>query len=628
LSWIQKLQETYDRCAELEQFENYPLMPVGHTEQQTHLEITLRGDGTFRRATVVAKETIFIPATEASAGRTSGPIAHPLVDKLQYIAADYKVFGGSKDSQHDLYLSELKAWAAQGDSLKVRAVLRYVEAGTVIADLLREGLLPCDSESKLLDIWPAANGEAPSLYKMLTAKDGKRDVGDAFVRWCVELPGDPQTRLWQDAEVHRSWTRFLETRERSKSLCMVTGIEVNSAISHPKRLRHGADGAKLISSNDGSGFTFRGRFEKPEQAYSLGSITTQKAHNALRWLIFRQGYKQGDQAIVAWAVAGQTLPPIIAGTNDLVDQDEPEPYAGDGGQAFVRRLNMRIAGYAANLTDRDDIVVMALDSATPGRMAITYYRELNGSEYLARIRDWHECTAWPQNMGKERRFTGAPAPRDIAEAAYGRRADEKLRKFTVERLLPCILDGRPIPRDLVRACVQRAMNPAGQEHWEWERTLGIACALVRGSRKKEKYSMALEETRNTRDYLFGRLLAVAEKIESYALYQQGERRETAAERLMQRFSNHPASTWLTIEISLRPYMARLQRNRGGVLHVWRTLLDEISAKFTGEDFTRPGRLDAEFLLGYHCQRAALLVHNANSDEALSDSTPSTPGDSK
>ena len=90
MSWIQRLYETYDRCAGLEQFDGAPLMPVYHTEQQTHLQIVLDGAENFRRAAVVPKQTIFIPATEDSAGRTSGPIAHPLVDKLQYVAADYK----------------------------------------------------------------------------------------------------------------------------------------------------------------------------------------------------------------------------------------------------------------------------------------------------------------------------------------------------------------------------------------------------------------------------------------------------------------------------------------------------------------------------------------------------------
>ena len=119
--------------------------------------------------------------------------------------------------------------------------------------------------------------------------------------------------------------------------------------------------------------------------------------------------------------------------------------------------------------------------------------------------------------------------------------------------------------------------------------------------------MSLEEDRNSRDYLFGRLLAIAEKIESYALYLAKEGRDTTAERLMQRFSDQPASTWRTIELALRPYMQRLQSSRPGYLHNLQCLLDDVISRFREDDFTRPGRLNAEFLLGYHCQRAALRL---------------------
>ena len=116
--------------------------------------------------------------------------------------------------------------------------------------------------------------------------------------------------------------------------------------------------------------------------------------------------------------------------------------------------------------------------------------------------------------------------------------------------------------------------------------------------------MSLEEGRNSRDYLFGRLLAIAEKIESHALYLAKEGRDTTAERLMQRFSDQPSATWRTIELALRPYMQRLQSSRPGLLYLWRKMLDDVISRFQGDDFTRSGRLDAEFLLGYHCQRAA------------------------
>jgi CRISPR-associated protein Csd1 len=644
LSWIEKLYATYDRCAGQPQFDTNPLMPVDHAEQQVHIEITLSGTGKFRAASVVPKETTFIPATEESAGRTSAPVAHGLADKLEYIAPlrndspthdagqmktgvsveSTKKVKKKKDSAHTLYLEQLRRWVLSEPDPHVEAVLHYVEGETILADLVQEQVLHADAKGNLLTQWKAPSA-LPAIFKVLIATAGERNQRSAVVRWIVELrTPDGDARLWLNPGVQRSWQQFVAKQAVRPSLCMVTGEMRPGATNHPKRLRHGADGAKLISSNDNKiGYTFRGRFELPEHAYGVGSSTTQKAHSALRWLIARQGYKNGDQAIVAWAVSGQPVPPVVAASDELhlyLERAVTPPaisvnvvpalaatvgYKGDAGQLFAKQVSNSIRGYAAILNDREDVLIMALDSATPGRMAITYYRELHPSEFLERIQSWHEQTAWPQNLGKDRKFIGAPAPRDIAEAAYGRRVDDKLKKSTVERLLPCIIDGCPIPRDLITACVQQAANCAGKKHWEWERCLGIACALIRGSRRRENYSMSLEEDRNSRDYLFGRLLAIAEKIEGYALYVAKETRDTTAERLMQRFSDHPTATWRTIELALRPYMQRLQGSRPAALYVWKCLLDDVISRFRGDDFARPGRLDAEFLLGYHCQRAAL-----------------------
>jgi CRISPR-associated protein Csd1 len=281
------------------------------------------------------------------------------------------------------------------------------------------------------------------------------------------------------------------------------------------------------------------------------------------------------------------------------------PYTGDAGQLLARRLGKLIAGYRAELGRTEDVVVMGVDSATPGRMGITFYRELKGSEFLERILQWHEANAWVQNYSKDLHFTGAPAPRDIAEASYGRRLDDKLRKATVERLLPCIVDGQPLPRDLVESAVRRACNRVGLKSWEWEKCLGIACGLYRGLQKENYYQMSLEESRTSRDYLYGRLLAIADHLEQRALHIANESRDTNAARLMQRFSEHPSSTWLNIKLGLIPYEARLRANRPGVLVRLQTLLDEVMNQFKGEDYNDDSRLSGEFLLGFHCQRSAL-----------------------
>lgn len=630
MSWIQKLYETYELCADAPQFQNDPLLPVSHSKQQAHIEIVLDPNGNYQRASVVAKENTTVPVTEESAGRTNTHAPHPLCDKIQYCASDYKKFGGEKDSFFEKYVEKLREWQMKEPNAKVGAVLSYVEKRSVVADLVGAGVLHCSPDHTLLTEW-TSDAPTPNLFKMLT-KEKKRDQGDAFVRWRVQVPGDPVSAVWEDSGVREAWVRFDASMEKQHGLCMVTGALTALAVNHPKRLRNGADGAKLISSNDSSGYTFRGRFDLPTEAYGVGAVVTQKAHNALRWLITRQAYhdKASGQVFVTWAVGGKEIPDPLQDTAHLFDvagvehSQQDASHTGDAGQHFALRLKRAISGYRAKLTDADDVVVMGLDSATPGRMAITYYRELTGSEFLDRVTDWHARCSWFQNYSKDRQYVGAPAPREIAETGFGRRLDDKLRKATVERLLSCIVDARPLPRDIVGASVRRASNRAGMEKWEWEKCLGIACALFRGSKKEENYQMSLEENRTTRDYLFGRLLAIAENIEQRALFLAKEKRNTNATKLMQRFANHPCSTWRSIELALTPYKTRLRTNRPVVLLERDKLLDTVVGMFRGEDFTSDGKLSGEFLLGYHCQRAALWrkektdVESQDRDESKSE----------
>ena len=465
--------------------------------------------------------------------------------------------------------------------------------GKVVADLVKEKLLHVGVDGKLLTEWPGE--DTPEIFRLLTAKEGKRDQGDAFIRWQVWLPDDPDTAVWTDTALQEAWIGFDASRKEAKGLCMVTGENGAAlALSHPKRIRHPGDGAKLVSANDDQGYTFRGRFtdKDGQQACGVGYEVTQKAHNVLRWLIGRQAYKSGDQVIVSWAVSGKPIPDPFKDTLALIlgnsenaqpEGDSETGLVGDAGQSFALRLRQAMRGYRAKLDPTDDIVVMGLDSATPGRMAITYYRELKGSEFLDRIERWHEQYAWAQDFGKNAKFVGAPAPRDIAEAAYGTRLDDKLRKATVERLLPCIIDGQAVPFDLVLSTARRAANRVGLDHWEWEKCLGIACALFRGYSESQgkEYQMALEEDRTTRDYLYGRLLALADSIEGYALRQAEEKRDTTAARLMQRFADRPFSTWRNIELALTPYKSRLRSSEKGTGFLWKRekLLDEILCRF-------------------------------------------------
>lgn len=626
MSWMQKLYETYENClSEVgvnSEDNKVPLLPICHTTQQAQIEIVLDQDGNFKRARFVSKNDArtIVPCTESSGGRTSGEAPHPLCDRLQYIAKDYQEYGGEKAYSHTSYRDVLEKWCeSEYSHPKIKAIFNYIEKGNVLKDLIGYQVLFIGANGKLLEKWDK------KLIK--DAPNSRQD--DAFVRWIVQIPGDKQDAVWTDSKLFDCWIKYYLSTKSSSAICYVTGKEAPEAEQHPRNIRRDGDGAKLISSgktkdkngnekvNDSTGFTFLGRFTVAKQAYSVSLDVSQKAHFALRWLIGRQGYKRGDQVIVVWATSGKKIPDPFADPYSLLAEYELEsdtPTASTA-QELAIKLNKKIAGYSVNLENTTDIVVLGLGSATTGRMAVTFYRELTGSDFLRRVEDWHKSCCWTHryhskeiiesDTGKTKkvypRFVGAPAPGDIVETAYGNKVDDKLRRATVERILPCIIDGQKIPRDLVESAVRRASKRGSMKDWEWNKTLSIACALYRKYREKEDFDMALEENRKTRDYLYGRLLALADSLEQWALSKAGENRPTNAARLMQRFSDHPYTTWRNIELSLAPYKARL----GGKSLKRQNLISEVISMFTPEDFISDKKLSGEFLLGYHCQREAL-----------------------
>ena len=647
MSWMQKLYRTYESILEQGVTDDTePLTPVGHTIQNAHIVIVIDGQGNFQTARVMPPKTaILLPATESSENRTSGEAPHPLADKIQYVAKDYANYGGEKKAYFDGYLKQLKAWCESPFThLKVQAVLNYVAKGRVVADLAAAGIFPLDSEGKVLNKWEA-EGDAPPIFSVLPKTKGEIEFGSALVCWQVEIAGDVHSQTWTDKTIQQSWADYAASEKAEKGFCLVQGKEAVISTMHPAKLRHTGDKAKLISSNDTAGYTFRGRFATAEEAASISADVSAKAHSALRWLISHQGIRNGDQVTVAWAISGKPIPSpmkdisteldwadmdnwdisAVENPDEIAKQTSPESskpspdWSVNIGRAAAQIIKKKLHGYQAELKDHEQISLIMLDSATPGRMALTYYQEFLPTDYFANLDAWIDDFSWYQRYsievsnGKKTdkrtqwRFV-PPSPYSIAEAVYGKSLSDTLKKQLYARLLPVIAGGTsmPIPEDLVRQSFQAACNPNGCENWEWQRNIGVACALYKGwcarhhdLSQRRTYPMSLDTKNCSRDYLYGRLLAVAENTESYALYLAGEKRATTAERYMQRFAEHPFATWRNIELALKPYQERL-RNNGK--DTGAQAIGEIMELFAIDDFTCDDKLSGEFLLGYHCQK--------------------------
>ena len=631
MSWVSDCYQIYDlNSSEIGRQEagRVPLLPIAHTTQKVNVEVELDDRGNFIFAHLLAPEeqTTIIPCTEKSSARSGKLLApHPLVDKLQYIASDYKERGGKKESGWNLYQAQLHEWCASPFAVPaVQVVLDYLEKGTLISDLTCNHILFTDANGNLPSVWKGSKEATPKVISTLTGGDQTESV----VRFRV---GDID--LSRSEAVRNSYIQYFLSTLKKQDYCTVQGQWMPVSSANPYKIRNAGDRAKLISSNDSSNFTYRGRFYNADQALSIGYETTQKAHSALRWLISKQGHVQGDQAIVAWGTRNESVPDVTVSSLDLLFcsglSEERVISCTSTNETFAREFGKAIAGYRHHLTEQSSAVVMVLDSATSGRLSIRYYRKISGSQLMKNIEDWHSHFRWMlryqkifpagHELGQNPKaipvtFLGAPSPADIAKAAYGENVDDKLKQQTIERLLPCISEGRPFPYDLMLSAVNRATASIGLEPWEREKTSSIACALVcgyhyRNSNHKEDFSMALDETCNDRSYLFGRILACADQIERHAQMIYGSEdssRPTNAARLRVSFVHHPAKTTMILQEQLMPYLNRLKAN--GTPSVHESTMNDLIARLGVEGMSNKP-LEELYLVGYASQMMAFQEKN-------------------
>lgn len=664
MSWLSRLYHTYEQVKDNADAQlHYALMPYYHVKQNVQIIVTINDKGDFVSARLARDgnsklKSLFVtvPATNDSASRAGKyPSAHPLSDKIQYLAKSYQQVYENHDF-HAEYIGLLKNWAESNSShKKVKAVLEYLTTHDLIEDLVKSNILILN-EDGILATPKNASEYSESIFAILNKKDGydTYDQGSAFVVWEVidsDLTTVDVIETWKDNNLFIAWQNYYASLDSKDGFCHITGKNTALASKHPKGILRSSNNAKLISANDMDGFTFRGRFTDDKnsikngyQAVNISAEVTEKAHAALAWLLTSQGHEESGQAMVAWAIDGSKIPqpykPIVPQAviedawgdfdseefADIDDSDEIEEQSSklhhhkDIGSQFAHNLKKTMQGYRQKLTDNDQISVISLDSATPGRMAVTYYYEAMPDDYLTAIADWYDNFAWyafyfDKETNQKRMTIQAPTPYQIAVSAYGSRVSDAVKKQVVSQVLPVIVEGhyRQIPKTLMDLCVKHACNPLGLENWEWEQNLSVACSLYRGyynrlkNDKKRSYTVALQENYTSRDYLYGRLLAIAEDIESLALYVAGENRVTTAQRYMQQFANRPFSTWRNIELSLDPYMKRLKNNRPDYLFNKQNLLNDVMSKFDINDFNNNTPLSGEFLLGYHCQKMAFYL---------------------
>lgn len=613
MSWMRALYDTYDN---LESQGKEGLLKIAHSTQKAHIEVGLSKEGKVFSATFLPakiSDTV-IPVTEESASRSSGAAPHPLFDKIKYLAGDYELFTGeSNEEHHQKYMESLKKWCESDyGNDKIKILYEYLSENRLIHDLVERGIFSLDEKQHLTKKWECAN-------EKLTAGDQK----DAFLRFQVD-----GVNLWEDEELQEKYIHYYLSNGGTVGYCQVTGREERLCVNHPSKIRNSGDKAKMISSNDKTNFTYRGRFHDAREAYTISYEASQKIHNALKWLIENQGVKVGDKEFVLWGVQSEKLPPILESTEGVVSEyeveedlfsflEEEDDETVSVQQDVAERFARAIKGYRGNVRADSQFVLLGVDAATTGRLAVIFSREYygtDGNELIERIEKWHEDCTWnvssyDQRIQKRVFFTGAPSPYEIALSAYGTeqgnfiKGNDKVVANAVERILPCIVDGKNVPLDIIRKAVYKAQHPQNYKNRHlWQQVLSVACALTKKHLIEKGEECMVMKSPESLDAKCGRMLAIADAIEIWALREEKIDRTTTAMRYYTKFCENPCDTWVLIQKGLKPYEMKLK----GKAKKLQTMLGEISATISTEEFQKKRNLDGTFCLGFDSQRYEII----------------------
>lgn len=604
MSWNDELYKIYELNCNREFDDNEPeMLPVSHSTVNAQIEVTINEDGEFKGVRPVEKKEAKTVIPNTGKAKTGiNPPPYPMTECLKYVAGDFDKYKPQdlKDSfsLHQAYLEQLRMWnESEYSHNAVKAVLKYVSKANLIQDCMKSGVLIVEDETNLLK---------PKQYGY--------NVDKLFVRFKVNY-NDPnaESRTWKDKTLYDSFISYNSKNATTNQLCYASGKILPALYVHPAQIIKTEAKAKLISTNDKDGYTYRGRFHNKEQAISISYEYSQKMHNALKWLIDKQGISIGSMIMIVWASALQPLPDV---TKKIIDEDDPYQDEEDEVMStypeYMRMLKKRIWGYGEKMLPDTKVMVMGMDAANPGRVNISLYAELIGSDFLNNIEQWHADTAWCRYIGKKKQnVVNSFSLYEIIRCAFGTEQgdsiecdkDKKVMRDTLLRLIPCVTEGRRIPADILHGLYAKASNPLAYKKASNFRTvLETACGMIRRSKIEEnkfpregEYLMAYDPNNTDRSYLYGCLLAIADKAEGEA-YDSTERnnRVTNARRYWNAFSQHPYQTWGVIRERLNPYLRKLGKSQ--VKYLKR--IDDILDKMTPAEFGKNSRLENMYLLGY------------------------------
>lgn len=633
------------------------ILPIYHSNRKSTgkldiVEITLSEKGEYLDGRFMEEgEFIVFPITEGSSVRTANTCPHPIFDNFEYVAGSY---GPNKD-KHKSYLEQLEKIALyerKHPNSAFKAIYNYVTNHDVredVLDVLKKTTAGYDYNHGDLIHENAASSDVIAWRK--EGKNGKEKIekvtlSKIFVIFNVELP-NMNNKYDVARDLHQFYIDYVNDQiEHHKSqfdYCDISGEKQYCVSKHCGVIGR----AKLIGLSNHTE-AYRGRFKTGEEVVHVGYKTSQKVHNMLKFLMDSKSFSRyigGDSYIISWLShdllsGGMPITTSQISYEEDTDEDEDEIDSFSSEAVLGANRSKSITEFLSGLKNLEDsdidnyFCVLMIEKVNKGRVAIKYFRNFKNADIKRRVSEWFKGLEWPvysPNLGRwitlapslfsiTNVLIGDDSPRGIAVSSK----KEKIRVNMLERLMGSMLDGKILPRDLMVLSFHRIVNPATfKYHLSFAHR--ITCSLIKKYKIDHQITVVDEKgvlaEMDDRSFIYGRILAVYDQMESYAMKLRNKgssgtasARPTNANRLWTAMIQRPQKT--AMELQKRTQYSRaylLKEHRWFVTRIDQVLAELYSKIFDikkdAEIVDRP--VNEDFILGFYYQKQQSFAKSSN-----------------
>lgn len=561
-------------------------------------------------------ETIQFPVTEDSVARSSGVAPHPLVDSASYVIQD-------EGKRSAAYMEQMENWLAYDDNDFVRIIHDF---------LIQPGILDAVKQ-KVKD---SEEDEAEKQKKNAVAIDFEK----VFFTFSIEnYDGLKNISVSENSDLQARYKVYVEYQNandpsKERITCNLSGEQDYLCIKHQPLMGT----ARLVSQITANDENWRGRFTMADQNIKLGMETSQKIHLMAKYLLSGEETRRwlGEQAnMVSWfsddlsnAVAfdpskSAEMPAGIF--EKLMAEQKGKSDAPAIADVMTENIVKSFTNGKRLFSDDATYYIAIFDKISNGRVATKYFRTLSASRLKENLVAWQEKYHWRGYSKENRDKVFTPSPRRLVLAAYGVERDGFLEiskkdflKNQYQNILTALVEGRSIPENFEKALTVNIRHRQNYDH-TWMEVKFCALAVLKD---KGGFKDAMLNRENTdRSYLFGRLLALFERMEA-GTFGEKEERSTNAEKMWTSYTNHPATMMMRLRNLLKPYerkMATSEQNRGLYFKLSRDISEVTNMLHDNYDMdsaevNRP--LDYGFIFGYEAQmRDIFTKRNKEKEEA-------------